>query len=369
MRSIAALAATDIRLALRDRSSIFWIFLAPFLWVWFFGSFNQPSTPGSARVGLLVLQQEDTEMADRLVADLRGQNFEVTVVEPGQEPPPEDKIPPRSITIPAGFAAQVAARQKIDLQLRTAPRANAEADFATEVALHRAIIRFLSAESFGAMLPEDDAVKVSSTWATDRPRPEGNYQTVPGNMVMFVLIATMTYGAAFLAQERRNGMLRRQMSSPMSRGAILAGKMAGRAGLASVQVCVFILIALLVFKIDLGTSPAGLAALVGSFVLCAAALSLLCGSLLKTEDAAAGVGITVTLIMSGLGGCWWPSEVMPAWMRATAKLFPTAWAMNGLHQLLSWGGGLRDVLPHIGVLSLMAVSAWWLAARQLRQVA
>jgi ABC-2 type transport system permease protein len=145
--------------------------------------------------------------------------------------------------------------------------------------------------------------------------------------------------------------------------------MAGRAGLASVQVCVFILIALLVFRIDLGTSPAGLAALVASFVLCAAALSLLCGSVLKTEDSASGVGIVVTLIMSALGGCWWPSEVMPAWMRATAKLFPTSWAMNGLHQLLSWGGGLREVLPHIGVLSLMAVVSWWLAARQLRQVA
>jgi len=368
MRSIAALAATDLRLALRDRSSLFWIFLAPFLWVWFFGAINRPSDPGSARVSLLVIQQEDTEMADRLVADLRGQSFAVTVVEPGQQPPAGDDAPSRSITIPQGFAAAVAARQKVDLPLRASERANEEATFATEVALHRAIVRFLSSEAYGPMLHEDDAVTVASRWGTDRPRPEGYYQTVPGNMVMFVLIATMTYGAAFLAQERRNGMLRRQMSTPLPRGAILAGKLAGRAALAAVQVGVFILIALLVFRIDLGTSPVGLAALVGSFIVCAAALSLLCGSLLKTEDAASGVGITVTLIMSGLGGCWWPSEVMPAWMRTVAKAFPTSWVMGGLHQLLSWGGGLRDVLPHIGVLLTMAMAAWWMAARRLRQV-
>jgi len=112
---ILTLARQDLRLTLRDRSSMFWIFIAPFLWVYFFGLISQ-STP--ARIGLLVVEQETSPLAERLVDLLRDENFDVTVVPPGGTPPEGKDAPPRGVTIPAGFARAIATREKVGLELQ-----------------------------------------------------------------------------------------------------------------------------------------------------------------------------------------------------------------------------------------------------------
>ena len=358
------LARQDLRLTLRDRSSIFWIFIAPVLWVYMFASITR-STP--TRIGLQVVEEESSSLADRLVELLRAENFEVTVVPPGGPVPSGKDAPARSVTLPAGFAGSIAARQKVTLDLKEGKNANPEGTIATEVALHRAIVRLLAGEALGPMPPAEDKVRVRSSWAVERAIPTGYYQSLPGNLVMFVLISTMTYGAGLLVTERKNGILRRLATSPLTRGEIIVGKALGRATVASVQVGVFLLIGFALFKIDWGRSPAGLAAVLGLFVMTAAAMGLLSGSWFKSAETAAGMGIVLVLVMSALGGCWWPAEVVPDWLRLAGFAFPTAWAMRGLHELISWGGGLRDVLLPCGVLGLFGLAAGLLATRMLRR--
>ena len=31
------------------------------------------------------------------------------------------------------------------------------------------------------------------------------------------------------------------------------------------------------------------------------------------------------MVMAALGGCWWPSEVVPRWLWKASHIFPTAW--------------------------------------------
>lgn len=361
---VLTVAGQDLRLTLRDRSSIFWIFIAPFLWVFMFG-FVFRSTP--ARIGLLVVEKESSPLADRLVELLRAESFEVTVVRPGEAPPSGKDAPARSVTIPAGFSESIAARRKVTLDLQKQDRASPEGTFAAQVALHRAIVRLLAGEALGPMESAADAVRVRSSWAVERAIPSGYYQSIPGNLVMFVLISTMTYGAGLLATERHKGILRRLGTSPLTRGEVIAGKALGRAAIALVQVGVFLVIGIAVFRIDWGRSPAGLAAVLGVFVLTAAAMGLLSGAWFRSAEAAAGMGIVLVLSMSALGGCWWPAEVVPDWLRLAGYAFPTAWAMRGLHELISWGGGLRDVLLPCGILALYGLGAGLLATRLLRR--
>jgi len=54
--------------------------------------------------------------------------------------------------------------------------------------------------------------------------------------------------------------------------------------------------------------------------------------------------------MAGLGGCWWPIEVMPSWARHLAHAFPTGWAMDAFHALISFGLGVEAVLLPAAVL-------------------
>ena len=361
---ILTLARQDVRLTLREKSSIFWIFIAPFFWVYLFGSISQ-SAP--TRIGLMIVEQEDSPPAARLIELLRAENFELTVVPPGGTPPPEKDAPTRSVTIPAGFARAIAAHNKVTLDLVEKKNANPEGTFATQVALHRAIIRLLAGVALGEQDAAQDAVQVRSSWAAVRTVPTGYYQSIPGNLVMFVLISSMTYGAGLFAAERQKGILRRLGTTPLTRREIILGKVLGRAAVASVQTGVFLLIGMAVFRIEWGHSPAGLALLLGLFVLTAATMGLLSGSIFSSAEAAAGIGIVLVLTMSALGGCWWPSEIVPPWLRRAGYAFPTSWTMRGLHELISWGGGVRDILLPCAMLVLFGLAAGFAAQRLLRR--
>ena len=73
-----------------------------------------------------------------------------------------------------------------------------------------------------------------------------------------------------------------------------------------------------------------------------------------------------SLVMAAMGGCWWPMEVMPDFMKTVGHLFPTAWAMDALHQLMSFGGGLAQIQLELLILALFALVTTGLAARFLR---
>jgi ABC-2 type transport system permease protein len=72
------------------------------------------------------------------------------------------------------------------------------------------------------------------------------------------------------------------------------------------------------------------------------------------------------MLMSSIGGAWWPLEVVPSWMRAAAHIFPTAWAMDGFHAVATYGGGVREAMLPIVVLLAMAAITLAFAARALR---
>jgi ABC-type multidrug transport system permease subunit len=63
-----------------------------------------------------------------------------------------------------------------------------------------------------------------------------------------------------------------------------------------------------------------------------------------------------------LGGCWWPLEIGPPIFRTIAHCLPTGWALDALHQLISFGGGLGDAAKPLAVLAAFGAAANVLAA-------
>ena len=71
--------------------------------------------------------------------------------------------------------------------------------------------------------------------------------------------------------------------------------------------------------------------------------------------------------MAALGGCWWPLEIGPDFMRTLAHCFPTGWAMDALHNLDQlWGERWADVRLELAVLSGFGLLATGLAAKCFR---
>ena len=94
-------------------------------------------------------------------------------------------------------------------------------------------------ESFAQLAKQPRLISLEVTSAGKRKDPPiGFEQAVPGTLVMFTLLVMFTSGGASLLVERRQGILRRLASSPMSRGAVVLGKWGARVTLGFIQIAV-----------------------------------------------------------------------------------------------------------------------------------
>ena len=136
--------------------------------------------------------------------------------------------------------------------------------------------------------------------------------------------------------------------------------------MAAGQIVLLVLAGRFLFGVSWGSSPLGLALVLLSYASAIAGLSVLLGALVANEAQASSVGWIGAMVMAALGGCWWPSEVMPRWIWNAAHMFPTAWAMDAFHALISFGRGLEAVLLPSLVLFGFGAVASLLGARFLR---
>lgn len=389
-RRIGLLAVNDARLATKDRSSLVWMLLLPLGMMWLFGQMGSGGG-GTPQISLGIDDRDGGWLARALVAELEDESVALTEVGSGpaadgsptnaeseagagegtsEEGAPPAEPPVRILVLPVGLTEKILAGETQELRLEVSPDADAAFGMGAQVHIQRAIVRLLGrlletelgaetdeplitvAEArYAALATEPPRVTLAvSTAGRGRAVPSGYAQSVPGILTMTVLMMTLIYGGVFLVIEKQQGMLRRQATLPIGRGEMIAGKLIGRLLIAALQVVVLFAAARFLFGIDLGDSPIALALLAASYTVAVAGLSVLLGAVLHTQEQASSLGWILSMVLAGFGGCWWPAELMPEWLQILARAFPTTWAMEGFHALLSFGRGLEGVLLPVVVL-------------------
>jgi ABC-2 type transport system permease protein len=421
-RQIGVLAANDLRLTARDRASLVWMLLLPLALMWMFGAGGGGTRQ---KISLAVADQDGGWLARALVRELAGDRMELTELPPspgdagvagygrGGGSPGGDgsggggpggrgsggsggsgggspRVAPRqpatrTLVLPPGFTGEVLAGHRQTLRLETASGASEQYNLAAAAQVVRAMVRVVgrlaaagppapgdpgglaTRQTYAALAERPPQVSVEVTTAGGgHPVPSGFAQSVPGMLTMCVLMMTLIYGAVFLTVEKRQGMIRRQDTLPLSHAALFTGKLAGRLLIAGAQAALLLAAGRLLFGVSLGSSPAGLALLLGAYVLAVAAMSTFLGAVLSTPEQASAVGWVASMVLAALGGCWWPSEVMPRWLWTAAHALPTPWAMDGFHALLSFGHGVEAVLAPAAALAGFAALFTALGFRMLR---
>jgi ABC-type Na+ efflux pump permease subunit len=379
MRKNLLLALNDLRLTTRDRTSFFWMLLLPVAMMWLFGQTGRQAA-GPPRISLAVIDRDGGWIARTFISELASDPVDLREIPPGDAANPEKR--PRTLVLPEGFTAGVLAGKQQRLRLETEPGAAEEFSFSAQAHILRAIIRTLPRlaemkEDGSLTAPEPEAefrrlqarpslVRLEvSTAGHGRPVPGGKAQSVPGILTMIVLMMTVIYGGVFLTIEKRDGMLRRQVSLPVGRGGIFAGKLLGRLLVAGLEILLLLAAGRFLFGVDFGFSPAGLALLLGSYAFAVAGLATFLGAVLRTPEQASAIGWLASMIMAAMGGCWWPGEVVPRWLWHASHIFPTAWAMDALHALISFGRGIDAVLAPSGALLAFGIIFSVFGARHL----
>lgn len=185
-------------------------------------------------------------------------------------------------------------------------------------------------------------------------------------MLMFGLVACAT----LLLQERDSGTLRRLLVAPMPARAHLLGKLFFMAAIGAMQLSLLYLVASLVFGVNVMRDPLTLVVLSLVLIFAVTAFGLLIATLARTATQAEGISTLIILLMSALGGAWFPLDQFDLPLAGTIvkQCTLTHWAMHAFQGMLYHGRDLTHptLLLDLGVLVGFGLVALAIANRAFR---
>lgn len=187
----------------------------------------------------------------------------------------------------------------------------------------------------------------------------------------FVVIGTSMLGflqvalhgfARRLREDQVTGTLEMLFTAPAPPFLLLLGSCLWELILQAIQAAVGLAIAAaLGAKFHLGSLP-GLFAVLLLTILCFGALGLIAASLLLVFQRGEPVTPFVGALFTLMGGVFFPTEVLPAWLEAVAKFLPLPYTTSALRTLLLQSGSLGEVKGELLALALFAAALLPLSA-------
>lgn len=379
-----AIARNNVTRLLRDRSSIFFVFIFPLALVLLIGlQFGGSFTP---KLGVLVESpgEQAQGFVDRLVEEQRLEvvvfEDEVALIEAVERgsvaaavvvPDGYDAALENGTTVEVGFVARPDGSGAIlQTVVGEALTSSTLEVVAARFVVDQGLAGFNEAKQLvGQIAPELPGIEVTTRTVGQSlfPATLGRFDLGASSQLILFMFVTALSGAAVLIQTRQLGLSRRMLGTPTKVGTIVLGEGLGRFGVVLVQGLYIMIASLLAFRVDWG-NPIGAAAILVTFSAVGAAAAMLMGSVFSNAEQAGGVGVMLGLGLAALGGCMLPLELFSSTLQTIAHITPHAWAIDAFAELVQRRGGLFDILPELGVLVAYAIVLGLIAIWRLRAV-
>jgi ABC-2 type transport system permease protein len=391
LKQIWIIALKDLKIFSRDRHSVFFFIVFPFLFIILFNFLLSGTGGEDTRLELhLATREAAGGLSYQIIGAMVTQDE--TLLPPGQpiivwdedydaaREAVADKELAGFIAFPADFTEALMDGKPTSLEVmadagnintRTALNGLAAA-IASQIGTRQVIIKAIVAllvergllppdpqsintkiqALMAAMLVEGETAFIEFTTEkvgeVEAENPS-NY-VIPGYLVMFVFFAA-ALSAEIIVRERQNHTLERLLASSVKRASILGGIFTGSVMKGLVQIVIFWTVGILAFKVDLGLSPAGVIILSLLMVMMSSAFAVMLATLARTSRSASSLAVITSLVLAPLGGCWWPLFLYPQWLQNIAKISPHAWAVEGFNKIMLYGADFGAAVP--GMLALV----------------
>ncbi len=378
------IAGVNVRRMLRDRTSLFFVFVLPIVLIVVLGTmYGGRSAP---RMGIVIL--EDGPLAAELAAAIRDGPIELELKEPASIEELRSRVEEGSleigVVVPVGYDAALtsggtatvtvigqpaAAFSALQEAVATAIERQAAAITAARVAADHAGVSFEAAVATAREVQGRTAgVSVAVEQVGEGIFPAGTGAFQPGaqsQLILFMFLTSLT-AATQLILTRQLGVSRRMVAAPVRVGTILVGETLGRFAIAMLQGVFIVLLSAALFGVGWG-DPLAATTVVVLFALVGTGAAMVVGVFASNVDQAGAVGIMAGMLLGALGGAMVPLELFPEPVHTIAFLTPQAWAVTALREVSLRGGTVLDVLVELGALTAYAVGLIALGTWGLRR--
>jgi ABC-2 type transport system permease protein len=180
-------------------------------------------------------------------------------------------------------------------------------------------------------------------------------RSIGGWAIMFVLFSLTGASRAFV-EEHDSGTLHRLLTAPVTRGAVLLSKYVYNLLLGTVQLLVLFVFGAMVFSVDIYTNFGNLLLIILLSSAAATAFGMFLAAVARTSAQLQGLSTLLILLMSAIGGSWFPVSFMPSYIQVISRFTLTYWSVEGFLNVLWRNMGFMQLLPNVAVLALIAVA-------------
>ncbi|MGA3007410.1 MAG: ABC transporter permease [Opitutaceae bacterium] len=388
MHPILVLLRKDFALFFRDKAAVLLTFLVPFTLIYVFGQVFGVSRKDSGPTGIpfAVVNQSADPAASLLVDALKAEKtFRVITqfVNPDQTTRPLTEADLRPLMRASKFRfalvipPDLLASDRIGLHLKfvTNPSNDMETQIITSI-LQKTIfsrvpqlIGLTDLNSTNGSNGPATADTFSRLVRIDTEQVVGldvkNQQAtrIVGGWAMQFLLFAVSVSAAALFYEKEQGLFQRILSAPVSRSHILWSKFLYGVCLGLIQLVVLFFAGRVLFGIDIEHHLGPLIVVCALAAAACTSFGMLLAAVAPSAESARGLATILILLMSAIGGAWFPVSFMPEFIQHLSKFTLVYWSMEGFTQVLWAHASPGELLPTLGILAAMtaavlAVAVW-----------
>lgn len=221
----------------------------------------------------------------------------------------------------------------------------------------------------GGGMKQPFRLKESALTASRDPDADGSASRghIFSGMAMQGILFFAIEAAMAIQRDKASGIWARMKAAPISSSGILLGR-----GVGSAVIAFFVLSAVFAFGmaamgIRVHGSWLGMLLVMVASALMTACFGLLVASIGKSESQSRGLSVLAVLLMSMLGGAWFPTWLMPKFMQTVSLFVPVRWAVDGFDGVLWRGQSLTQVLGPVAGLTAFAIVFAGAAAIRFRK--
>jgi ABC-2 type transport system permease protein len=178
---------------------------------------------------------------------------------------------------------------------------------------------------------------------------------VPGILAILVTMIGGFLSALNIVKEKEVGTIEQINVTPIRKHHFILGKLIPFWILGNVVFTIGLLVARLIY----GIVPVGnllvMYGFIGVYLLAILGFGLLISTYCDSQQQAMFIMFFFMMIFILMGGLFTSIDSMPEWAKWIARLNPVSYLITVMRMIVLKGSGLRDVLPHMGIVMTFAV--------------
>ncbi|MBO9616205.1 MAG: ABC transporter permease [Dyadobacter sp.] len=194
---------------------------------------------------------------------------------------------------------------------------------------------------------------VTSNWFN----PVLNYKVfiVPGILAILVTMVGGFLSALNIVREKEIGTIEQINVTPIKKHIFILGKLIPFWVLANIVFTIGLLVARFVYGIVPVGSLLTLYAFISVYLLAVLGFGLLVSTFCDTQQQAMFIMFFFMMLFILLGGLFTSIDSMPEWAKLITRVNPVRYMIEVMRMVILKGSNFADVLPHVGIVSLMAL--------------